>query len=106
MRVGLQHERRRSLAEREAAAVAIERAAGLGVEGLERIEAGVGQPAEAVRADRQREWDDAAADGVGGHGYRERARRAGGRERLARPVETERLAHDRGRGRERRPEEP
>src|SRR5207249_5695860 len=94
------HERRRAVAERETGARTIEGPAGLQVERLQGVEARVGEPADLVRTDRERDRRLAAPDRIGRGRDRERARRAGGGEGRARAEDAERLAHDRGRGRE------
>src|SRR5262249_5984202 len=101
----LQDERRRALAQRQAAAVAIEGTAATRIERLQRIESGVGDPAERVGTDRERQVRASGSD----RGRRlcdgKGARRACGRERGARAVHREGLCDRGGGGREWRAEE-
>ena len=94
----LEHERAGPFAEGEPPPPGVEGPARLRIERLERIEAGIGEAAEAVGAERNGHPRPTPANGIGGERDGERARRARGRDGRLGAVDAERLRHH-GRGR-------
>jgi hypothetical protein len=93
-RLVLEHQHRRRLAQAHAGAPGRKRPARLEIDQAERVEAAERQPAEDVGAARHGRVHLAAPDGVSGIADGDRARRAGGDDARAAPVQAEPLGDD------------
>ena len=93
----LEDEKARGFPDREALATQVERAAGVGVDRAERVEAAVREPRERVGSARHDDVAEAVADEIGGVAQRRGRGRARGRDRRARPEETPALGDAVGR---------
>ena len=84
---GLEHQHGGPFADRHPLALGAEGPAGLGVDGAQRVEAGIGEPAERIAAAGDRDVDLAGAQRGEGVAHRERRRGAGRGDGLDRPVD-------------------